>query len=192
MRPSSWGEAKRSKSGAPAGAVVASLAMLVAGTNGCSPSCDISDDVTPKVFYDGLAKDGVYASSSSQGPLLHFPGGEQIQLVHHLGFTPATASVYFAFTQFDERFAPCAGNSCEIRCMDDQIIWVKNDTCTEFWIFVTASDPSPFPVARCNEDNVVVDAGDGATMEEGSAEEASAEEAGSGDGEAPDGGGPDI
>jgi hypothetical protein len=189
MLPSSSVEAKWSRSVAAAGAVVASLSILVAGASGCSPSCDISDDVTPQIYDDGLANDGVYSSSSSLGPFLHFPGGMQIQLVHHLGFTPAHVNVFFGFTEFDERYAPCAGNSCEIRCMDEQIVWVKNDTCTEFWIRVTASDPDPNPVPRCDGDNVVVDAGapDGATTEEPSAEEAS-----SGDGEAPDAGGSDM
>ena len=182
--------AKLSKSVAAAGAVVASLSILVVGASGCGASCDTSDN-TPEVFTGGLAKDDVYASSSSLGPLLHFPGGKEFQLVHHLGFTPADVNVYFSIDI--DRYAPCAGNSCEIRCIDDQIVWVKNDTCTEFWIYVTASGPSPIPVARCNGDNVYIDADvdAGVVLDEATTGESGTEESSS-DSEAPDAGGSDI
>jgi hypothetical protein len=135
------------------GRLVATLSALAVAS--CGPACDISDDAKPPDIYSGgAAKDGQYASSSSLGPLLAFPGGKQYQLVHHLGFTPNDVHIDFAFGINDDRFAPCAGNSCEIRCIDDQIIWIKNDTCSDFWILVTASGASPFPVARCTNDNI--------------------------------------
>jgi len=169
--------------------VVAALCVLVAGASGCGASCDTSDN-TPEIYYDGVAKDGEYASSSRLGPFLHFPGGKEYQLVHHLGFAPNRVDIDLAFTVDDERMAASAGNSTEKRCVDEQIIWVKNDTCTEFWILVTAGSPSPTPVPRCNGDNVYVDAG--VTPEEVTIDESSTAEASSNDGEAPDAGGPDL
>ena len=143
--------------------MVALAALALTGSAGCGASCDISDEGNPpEIFAGGAVSDrGDYASSSSQGPLLWFPGGKQYQLVHHLGFTPLKPEVYFGFAQNENRVAPCAGNSCEIRCWDDQIIWVKNDTCTDFWIVVVANGKSPYPIARCDGDNV--DAGAPAT-----------------------------
>lgn len=181
---------KLSKSVASAGAVVAALSILVAGASGCGASCDVSDN-TPEVFTGGVANAGEYASSSRLGPFLHFPGGKEYQLVHHLGFAPNIVNIDLAFTADDERMAASAGNSTEKRCVDEHIIWVKNDTCTEFWILVTASGRSPTPVARCNGDNVELDVDAGVVADEATTGESGTDES-AGDGEAPDAGGPDI
>ncbi len=90
----------------------------------------------------GTAANGVYESSPWKSELLPFPGGKQYQLVHHLGFTPAIIEIFVAFGPDGERVATCAGNSCLIRCEDDELVWIKNDTCTEFWVRVTAAERS--------------------------------------------------
>jgi hypothetical protein len=155
MRLSTCGRAKSQSRWACASGVVAAALSAVACVSGCGATCDISDEGNPpEVFTGGAVLDDSYASSPSQRNLLHFPGGKQYQLVHHLGFTPLQIDIRFAFDPNDDRSSPCSGNSCEIRCADDQIIWVKNDTCTEFWIRVVASDPDPYPLARCTGDDV--------------------------------------
>jgi hypothetical protein len=131
--------------------VLIALALALAlASGGCGGTCDISDEGnSPEVFAGGATAKGSYASSPRLGPMLHFPGGKQYQLLHQLGHMPLEPTVFFAFNATDDRVSPCAGNSCVIRCWDDQMIWVKNDTCTEFWILVTASGENPYPVARC-------------------------------------------
>jgi hypothetical protein len=134
---------------------IAIAALPFAG--GCGGTCDISDEGNPPEIFAGGAVSATgmdYASSSPLGPFLYFPGGKQYQLVHHLGFTPNTPIIYFSFAANDDRVSPCSGNSCEILCFDDQVIWVKNDTCTEFWIRVAASGSSPQSVPRCRGDNI--------------------------------------
>jgi hypothetical protein len=147
-----------------ASSLLALGAVALSGAAGCGATCDISDEGNPpEIFTGGAVLGDSYASSPMGGPLLHFPGGKQYQLVHHLGFTPSPPSIYFAFAQFDDRSSPCAGNSCEVRCVDDQIIWIKNDTCTEFWVVVNTTSRSPYPVPRCTDDNI--DAGSAPTSD---------------------------
>jgi hypothetical protein len=155
MRLITCGRAKSQSRWACASGVVAAALSAVACVSGCGATCDISDEGNPpEVFTGGAVLDDSYASSPAQSGLLHFPGGKQYQLIHHLGFTPNIIQVHFAFDPNDDRSSNCSGNSCEVRCADDQIIWVKNDTCTEFWIQVKTAGRSPFPTARCSNDNV--------------------------------------
>jgi hypothetical protein len=147
-----------------AGVFVVAASIALSAVSGCGAACDISDEENPpEVYGAGVARDGEYASSPRQGPLLHFPGGKQYLLVHHLGYAPNQVSVYFAFASLDDRMSSCAGNSCEF-CADDQAIWVKNDTCTEFWILVAASGASPSPAGRCRLNSL--EAGTGAIPED--------------------------
>jgi hypothetical protein len=127
-----------------AGRLLGCLFILSAGAlAGCGAACDTSDDGNPPDRYTGGTTAGdVYESSLLKSGLLPFPGGKQYQLVHHLGFTPAIYQVFLAFSPDGERVAPCAGNECVIRCVDDEIIWLKNDTCAEFWVRVVAADRS--------------------------------------------------
>jgi hypothetical protein len=110
---------------------------------GCGAACDTSDDANPPDRYTGGTVTGdVYESSSWKAGLLPFPGGKQYQLVHHLGFTPAQVEIFFSFSPDGDRVSPCAGNSCVIRCVNDELIWVENDTCAEFWIRVVTAGKS--------------------------------------------------
>jgi hypothetical protein len=110
---------------------------------GCGAACDTSDDANPPERYTaGTATGESYESSSWKAAYLPFPGGKQYHLVHHLGFTPAQVEIFLSFSPDGERVAPCAGNSCIIRCVDDEIIWLKNDTCADFWIRVATAGKS--------------------------------------------------
>jgi hypothetical protein len=120
------------------------LAVLGAGASlGCGAACDTGDEANPPDRYTaGTATGDVYESSSWKAGFLPLPGGKQYQLVHHLGFTPAQVEIFLAFDSGGDRVAPCAGNSCIIRCVDDEMIWIENDTCAEFWVRVTTSGKS--------------------------------------------------
>jgi hypothetical protein len=119
-------------------AIAGALAEL-----GCGGTCDTSDEENaPQRYTAGVASGGVYESSPWKSGFLPFPGGKQYQLEHHLGFTPAVVDIFIAFSADGERVAPCAGNSCLVRCVDDQLVWIKNDTCSEFWVRVATSGKS--------------------------------------------------
>jgi len=110
---------------------------------GCGAACDTADDGNlPEHYTGGTATNGVYESSSWTSGLLPFPGGKQYQLDHHLGFSPADLGIFIAFGPDGEPLSLCAGNSCLVRCVDDQMIWIKNDTCADFWVRVVAQGKS--------------------------------------------------
>jgi hypothetical protein len=122
----------------------APLAIAVAGfVLGCGAACDTSDDGNvPERYTGGTSTAGVYESSPWKSGLLPFPGGKQYQLEHHLGFTPSIVQIFLAFSPEREELAPCSGNSCLVRCVDDEMIWIKNDTCAEFWVRVSTAGRS--------------------------------------------------
>jgi hypothetical protein len=110
---------------------------------GCGAACDTGDEANPPDRYTGGTVTGdAFESSSWKAGFLPFPGGKQYQLVHHLGFTPAQVEIFLAFGSDGDRVAPCAGNSCIIRCVDDEMIWIENDTCAEFWVRVASAGKS--------------------------------------------------
>jgi hypothetical protein len=135
----------------PAWALFAAAAL--ASLAGCSPAaCDTSDGANPADRYTGgTVSNGVYQSSSWHAGLLPFPGGKRYDLVHGLGFEPMQVQVWLSFsangTGADaetDTAAPSAGNSGEIQLVNDEVIRIKNDSCADFWVRVTASgDPRP-------------------------------------------------
>ena len=118
-----------------------------------TPGCDIRDETHPPTVYeDGITRNGFYATTSSHGDLLYFPGGKRYDLVHHLGFEPMMLQLFWSFkeggigtyVQTDDKgsLSPGAGNSALIQLKNDQFIRVKNDSCVEYWLLVTAAgDP---------------------------------------------------
>jgi hypothetical protein len=137
------------------------LALLGACASlGCGAACDTSDDANPPNRYAAgtVTSDG-YESSPWKAGFLPFPGGKQYQFVHHLGFTPAQVEIFFAFNPDGDRSSPCAGNSCIIRCVDDELIWIENDTCAEFWVRIATSGKSFESRGRACTDGGAIEAG---------------------------------
>lgn len=142
-----------------AAVTIACALGLAWGASGCGQTCDTSDEGNPAERYDGgktstgLGTDGgvglstgpVYESSPYNEGRLHFPGGKRYDLVHHLGFAPVNVSINWAFGESGGPISEGTGNGAEIECKDDQVIRIKNDTCTEFWIYVTAEGASVQP-----------------------------------------------
>jgi len=115
-----------------------------------TPGCDVSDEKHPPTVYeDGITRNGFYATSSAHGGLLHFPQGQRYDLYHHLGFEPILLQLYWSFDEggigtFEQThsLSTAAGNSALIQLKNEQFIRVKNDSCVEYWLLVTASgDP---------------------------------------------------
>ncbi len=121
---------------------------LLAGESGCSVlnTCDMSnEDAQP--YTSGATADGHYMSSPWDGPLLSFPAGKRYDLMHGLGCTPADVHIWVSFGENGasdgSNAAPCAGNMCTMELIDDQKIRIKNDTCSDFYLLVTASGCEP-------------------------------------------------
>ena len=84
--------------------------------------------------------------------------------MHGLGHEPLDVHVYLAFSaagvgdgEQTDTMAPSAGNSSEIELVNDEIIRIKNDTCSEFWVRVTASGRAPDGDAGASTDAAVAD-----------------------------------
>ncbi len=117
---------------------------------GCAAACDTSDEGNPSErFTGGSVACGAggceYASSGWHSAWLHFPGGKRYDFEHGLGTEPTDVGIYLSFSEdgigrVDETdtAAPSAGNAGEMQLIDDRIVRVKNDTCAEFWVRVTA------------------------------------------------------
>ena len=151
-----------------------SLAVLAivawAGTSvGCSSTSTCSRDEDTLDFYDGYvtpdrtlyssvkpagtAADGGQLSNTeleALPPYTHFPANRSI--VFHIGLidTPTDINIYLSFSPLrDKTVAPAAGNQSLIRRFNKDEIVIRNDTCSEFWVWLTAStSATPFhPVA---------------------------------------------
>lgn len=128
-------------------ALLAGLACAAAGCSALSGACDRSDDGNPPdPYYDGSTADGFYMSSDWTGSLLPFTGGKRYAFHHDLGCTPAMVNCYVSFSAEgieNGSIAHPAGNMCVIQDINDGFILVKNDTCAEMYVMVTAAGCVP-------------------------------------------------
>ena len=141
------------------------LGLAVGGAglacHGCGAACSTSNDDNPPTRYvGGTATGDLYESSPLTSGWLPFPGGKQYQLDHHLGFTPAVVAVDIAFDANGTSPAHCAGNSCLTPCRDDEMVWIQNDTCADFWVRVVALGRSSEHRGTACTDGAVVASGD--------------------------------
>jgi hypothetical protein len=125
--------------------IVIVLAAASAGCETLVPSaCDRTEEGNPPVRYTGgTTENGVYMSSPWGGELLHFPGGMHYELVHDLGATPRWINTYLSFDRYGTSddggtLAPSAGNQVLIQGADDMAVRVRNDSCIDYWLLVTA------------------------------------------------------
>jgi hypothetical protein len=163
----------RTSSTPTGGALLAAaiLAVLTAGCETFTPStCDTSRAGNPaQLFTGGTVEDGVYMSSSWDGPLLWFPGGMYYCLQHPLPAAPRWALSYIAFSETGagggDGLAQAAGNEALIvgmaygapdggadadggtdRCPSSEgtmAIEVTNSSCSDTWLLVVAGSGAP-------------------------------------------------
>jgi hypothetical protein len=92
-----------------------------------------------------------YISAPVGGPYAYFPPARTISFEHGLGTTPYSIQFWLAFTPLGS-LAPSAGNMTELRnlgpddpepALNDRRISVRNNTCSDFYLWVVATRPSP-------------------------------------------------
>ncbi len=91
---------------------------------------------------------GVYYSAPYGGPYQFYPGGRTLHFKHGLGKVPLPPSFWLAFTadgEGDNPLGQAAGNQAEIVGLDSEEIAVKNDTCSQFYIWFYAMLPPEPP-----------------------------------------------
>jgi hypothetical protein len=115
-------------------------ALLVAG-------CDCGREDGDPIRYAGGITDAAgtfYQSSSIQGTWLHFPGGRRYRLLHDLIDDPDQVVVYLAFREDPIREGTngsttvSSGNVGLIEATENHYIQIRNDTCSEYFVRVTA------------------------------------------------------
>ena len=108
--------------------------------------CDRSDQShEAQPYRAGASVDGFYMSSPWTGPLLPFGPGQRYQVFHGLGQTPKQIGCWVSFQDnglADGTMAPAAGNLCVVQQVTDEYVQIKNDTCAEMFVLVTASAPA--------------------------------------------------
>jgi hypothetical protein len=129
--------------------VTAAFALGAIGCDSFPTSCDRDPADNPPIEYTGgTVENGVYMTSSFDGPLLDFPGGIRYQLFHKLGQKPRWIESYLSFSPSGERdgtIAQSAGNQVEVEAQDDQSILVTNGACAEYWLVVVAGNGDNMP-----------------------------------------------
>jgi len=128
---------------------------------GCSNISSCNRDEEHIDVYDGYVNaDRTVYSSVDPGRLEAVAGGSDKTLpsfayfptnriiTFHVGLVgyPTTITPTLSFSpDGDATVAPCAGNQCLIRKRSKDQIVLRNDTCSEFWVWLTAStSATPF------------------------------------------------
>jgi hypothetical protein len=118
-------------------------ALAILASLGCETTCD-PDGKAPQRFSGGTTNEArtSYESSTWDGPFLFFPSGRTYRLEHGLGQTPASYHVYLSFAEFPFRgsgVAESAGNQAIVEAINDEYVEVRNDTCAEYFLRLTAT-----------------------------------------------------
>ena len=112
-----------------------SLLLVVLALCGCSELDNCPDEgedrKVPLGDRQSDAEAGVYSSSPWEGPHEPFPAKTLLRFEHGLGTTPEVVVTYLSFTREDSDLSENAGNQGRIYCVDNDEIWIKNDTCEE-------------------------------------------------------------
>jgi hypothetical protein len=126
---------------------VATIAVAPLSLGACAPPCSSVDDEA--VIFDGGTTNASrtrYETSPFDGQYLHFPGGRRYEILHHLAAKPVDITTYLAFQERPlpgSNLSESAGNQAVIEAVDEQQIQVFNDTCSEFYLRLTATtDPT--------------------------------------------------
>ena len=128
---------------------ICALALLNSGCTKTS-SCSRDEDLVVVSSSPEMLEGNTYHSAPFGGPYQYFPANRTVSFEHGLGVIPSTIQFWLAFSS-DGDLAPSAGNMTELRTIkgDDQPaldatrISVRNNTCSDFYLWVVATRPSP-------------------------------------------------
>jgi hypothetical protein len=121
------------------------LALVLGGVCvGCNTStCDRAEDGLTVTNLEGVHGDNTWFSAPYHDPnrpledaaYQYFPPARTITFVHDLDSLPVYG-ISLAFSDHGS-LAESTGNSGIVECMDDHVFQIKNDTCSDFYVWVT-------------------------------------------------------
>jgi hypothetical protein len=126
---------------------------------GCqTSSCDRAADAITVANSDGVRGDNTWFSAPFHDPngvlvgtpYAHFYPARTITFEHDLGSVPSF-QISLAFSDHGS-LAPGAGNEDLLECEDDHVIQLKNDTCSDFFIWVQAQGTGVHEQKPCSVD----------------------------------------
>jgi hypothetical protein len=126
---------------------------LTALTTGCLDNRCEQINKEPVRYTDGHtnAARTFYQSSTPDEPLLRFPAARNFHMEHGLGEKPVDVSVFLSFeADANKRQSLAAGDEALLTLTDDYIE-VLNNTCSDFFIRVTAWRQPPETLASDGE-----------------------------------------
>ncbi len=142
-------------------AMLTGLLIMTLSSSGCSNISSCNRDEDHIDFYDGYVNADRTIFSSVDPDRLEVVDGGADQMLPSFVYFPANRIITFhvglagyptmitptlSFSpDGDATVAPCAGNQCLIRKRSKDQIVLRNDTCSEFWVWLTAStSATPF------------------------------------------------
>lgn len=137
---------------------VLAVALSAIALPNCGSQCDRHPDEPPVVFSEGVADPSAHVYMSSpdaenpwNGPWLDFPPGRTYRFVHHLGGVPRDIQVWFAFNPQPLKASQgagsssgatwAAGNQGTLQEATADHVDIRNDTCSEVYVFVRIAEP---------------------------------------------------
>lgn len=118
-------------------------ALTLAALAACSACSELGNcpDGQPDVTIETGTPDDearFYTSAPFWGPRNAFPAKTTLHFKHHLGFTPEVMQSFVSFTEFYSNASENTGNQGEWLCVDDDEFVVRNNTCQDFYVVVSA------------------------------------------------------
>ena len=125
-------------------------------TVACGTQCDRNPDEPAVLYTEGNTVNAgtpsaSYETSPWNGPYLPFPPGRTYRFPHGLGGVPRHLDAYVSFNpspvsttdggRAHGGSAWCAGNQCTVERATDTIFEVRNDTCSDVYLRMVASEP---------------------------------------------------
>ncbi|MEZ4222954.1 MAG: hypothetical protein R3B13_18570 [Polyangiaceae bacterium] len=121
-----------------------SLVLLALGGVGCAQDCKTTSSAS--VVYNGGHVDStasVYETNAWDEPWLHFPPGRRFVFEHGLGVEPYVVNTYLSFSEnpltSSNNASESAGNQAVIEAVTDEFVRIRNDSCADFYLRVTAA-----------------------------------------------------
>jgi hypothetical protein len=127
---------------AVAAVLFASIVALL--SLGCAQDCETTSSAS--VAYKGGTVDAtgtVYETGAWDAPWLHFPPGRRFVLEHDLGTQPYVVNTYLSFSEnpltSSNNASESAGNQAVIEAVTDTFVRIRNDSCADFYLRLTAA-----------------------------------------------------